>query len=88
MPNLRCALAPARFTYEIVSLFLNGIRHKTIIRHPQVRLGYARHKFEGAEMIEWEDESVATQDELTKRLIDTVAAVVLVVIVVAGLFFA
>jgi|MedtruStandDraft_1076414.scaffolds.fasta_scaffold06739_3 lipopolysaccharide/colanic/teichoic acid biosynthesis glycosyltransferase len=39
-------------------------------------------------MIEWEDESVATQDELTKRLIDTVAAVVLVVIVVAGLFFA
>ncbi|TDN64313.1 hypothetical protein EC847_101239 [Scandinavium goeteborgense] len=39
-------------------------------------------------MIEWEDESVATQDKLTKRLIDTVAAVVLVVIVVAGLFFA
>jgi lipopolysaccharide/colanic/teichoic acid biosynthesis glycosyltransferase len=39
-------------------------------------------------MIEWEDENVATQDELTKRLIDTVAAVVLVVIVVAGLFFA
>jgi len=39
-------------------------------------------------MIECEDESVATQDELTKRLIDTVAAVVLVVIVVAGLFFA
>lgn len=39
-------------------------------------------------MIEYEDESVATQDELTKRLIDTVAAVVLVVIVVAGLFFA
>lgn len=37
-------------------------------------------------MIEWEDESVATQDKLTKRLIDTVAAVVLVVIVVAGLF--
>ncbi|GEM_PF-1194287 len=39
-------------------------------------------------MIEWEDESVATQDELMKRMIDTVAAVVLVVIVVAGLYFA
>lgn len=39
-------------------------------------------------MIEWEDESVATQDQLTKRLIDTVAVVVLVVIVVAGMFFA
>lgn len=34
-------------------------------------------------MIDWEDESVATQDILTKQLIDTVGIIVLVAVVVA-----
>jgi hypothetical protein len=39
-------------------------------------------------MIDWEDESVATQDRLMKQMIDTVGIVVLVVAVIAGLCLA
>lgn len=34
-------------------------------------------------MVDWEDESVSTQDVLTKRLVDTVGLVVLLVVVFA-----
>ncbi len=38
-------------------------------------------------MVDWEDESVSTQDALTKRMIDTVGLVVLLVVVIAALCF-
>lgn len=38
-------------------------------------------------MIDWEEESIATQDVLTKQLIDTVGIIVLAVVVLAVLCF-
>lgn len=38
-------------------------------------------------MVDWEEESVSTQDVLTKRMIDTVGLVVLLVVVIAALCF-
>lgn len=36
-------------------------------------------------MVDWEEDSVSTQDILTKRMIDTVGLVALLVVVIAGL---
>lgn len=36
-------------------------------------------------MVDWEEDSVSTQDVLTKRMIDTVGLVALLVVVIAGL---
>jgi len=38
-------------------------------------------------MVDWEEDSVSTQDVLTKRMIDTVGLVVLLVVVIAALCF-
>jgi hypothetical protein len=38
-------------------------------------------------MVDCEDESVSTQDVLTKRMIDSVGLVVLLVVVIAALCF-
>jgi len=38
-------------------------------------------------MVDWEEDSVSTQEVLTKRLLDTVGLVVLLVIVMAVLCF-
>jgi len=38
-------------------------------------------------MVDWEEEGVSTQEVLTKRLLDTVGLVVLLVVVMAVLCF-